>query len=105
MAVSPAAASAVTQHKILSVRHIVEDLFGFRVAQDRPTRHKDHNILAVFAVEFRPAAVSAVFRHEFALVPEREQGIRPLVHTENDISAASAVAAVRSALGDVFFTP
>ena len=48
-------------------------------------------------------AVPAVSGREFAVIAEREEGIRPFVDAEDDVPAVPPVAAVRTALRDVFF--
>ena len=56
-------------------------------------------------MEFRTRAVSAVFGYEFSFVSEIYKRVLADLGDKYDVSAASAVAAVGSALGDVFFTP
>ena len=55
-------------------------------------------------MELRTAAGQTVRGYKFVLVAESEQGVTALVDAENDVSATSAVTAVRATVGDVFLT-
>ncbi len=105
MFVAPAALAAVEADERFVVRYVFYDPAGRRVAYDGALRDLYHKILAVFAVEFRAGSVAAVLCDVFSAVSEIEQSILALIGLKNYVSALAAVAAVRSALGDVFFTP
>jgi len=103
MAVAPTALAAVAENERLAVGHIHNDLTGGGVAHHGSGRHGQNGILGGFAVEFCLHPVAAVFRHEFAAVLVIQQSIRALVDGKDDVAAATAVAAVRSAVGHIFF--
>ena len=80
------------------------DLFGLGIPDKCSGRNAYYHILGVCTVELASRAVAAGKRDKFALVAESKQSIAAGVNAENNVSAPSAVAAVRSAVRDVFFT-
>lgn len=95
------------EHKVGSVvfGHIVNDLFRLGVTQKRAWRHGDIKIVGALAVELASRTVAAVLCDKFALVAEGKQRVAAGIDAEDDAAALSAVAAVGSAVRDVFFTP
>ena len=74
------------------------------VLDDSAQRHLDDEILGIFAVAEACPALAALIGGVFALVAEIHQGGEVVVHDEDDITAAAAIAAVRAARGHEFFT-
>ena len=101
--VAPAALAAARDGKGRAVGHIPDDESGVAVADDGPGRDGDVQVRAAFTEEFPLLAVRAVFSDEFAAVFEFDERILARVCGEDHVPAAPAVAAVRPALGDVFF--
>ena len=99
--VAPAAAPAAAGGEGLAGGHVVHDLPGVRVAQDRAARHLDAQRLAVAAAAALALTGLAVAGDVFALVAKVHQRGHVVVHLEDDVAAASAVAAVRAARGHV----
>ena len=85
-------------------RHILKHPPGSRVLYYSSGRHHNDQILRVLPVELLSHPVPAVRRHKLPPVPERQQRISPLVNLKNNISAAPAIAAGRSALRDILLT-
>ena len=104
VSVAPAAASALAEHVFLGVCHIEDYLTGINVADESSLGYGDDNVGAGLAVLLATHTVCAVLGHEFSLVSEGEKGVRALVNAEDYIAAATAVAAVGTARGDVFFS-
>ena len=102
MLVAPAAASALAEDKIGIVGHILDDLVGRGIAHDRAARHLNDQILAALAGAAAALPVHAVGRGVFALIAEVHQRGKIVVHAQDDVAAAAAVAAVRPARRDIF---
>ena len=99
MAVAPAALASSAEHERLAVLgHIFYDQSALGVLYYGSGRNGKHGVLTVAAVKLRARAVFSVLRYELAAILVVEQGICPLVYRDNDVAAASAVAAVRSAV-------
>ena len=106
MHVAVAAASAL-QHDLTKIApgQIRDHLAGHRLAHHRPLGNAEHQILAVLAVAALLAALLAVRGGELAPVTVVEKRVEAFVHLEDHIAAASAVTAVRAAVGYIFFSP
>ena len=102
--VAPAAAPAAGCDPVLAVGHVVHDGAALRIADDGAARDLDIQGLPVLAVAALARAVGAVAGDVLALVAEVHQGRHVLVHAEDHIAAAAAVAPVRAARCHVFFT-
>ena len=100
--VAPAAAPAARRHKRLARGHIVHDRAAVGIAQQRAARHTDAQTLAHAAGAALVLTVGAVGGHVFALVAKIHERGHVVVHLEDDVAAASAVAAVRAAGSHVF---
>ena len=103
MGVAPAAVAALCRDIRLVIRHILHDLSGFLVADDRAARHADHEVRAILALAALAAARLARRSHVFLLVAEVEKRGQVVVHLEDDRTASSAVAAVRTARRNILF--
>ena len=103
MRVAPAPFSAARNDKRFGGGQILDYSAGLFFAYNGSCGYGYENILAVFSVEFAVLTVGAVFRREFSALFEFYKRVFAGVDDKNDISAASAVAAVRSALCDIFF--
>ncbi|MNS84961.1 hypothetical protein D3C72_1188070 [compost metagenome] len=102
--VAHAALAAGRQHDFLFVRVQVEqDFAGFGVMDDRAHRHAQGDVRSGRAVLVGAAAVLAALGAVQARVAEVDQRIDVAIGHRIDGAAASAVAAVRAALGDEFF--
>ena len=104
MLVAPAPPSAPAQHKAVGLRHVLNDLLGLRIPDDCATGDPDHQIFAVLPSTPFACAVGPVPGGIFAFVAEVHQGGQMVVDLHDDVSAPSAVAAVRSAVGDIQFS-
>ena len=80
----------------------MHDGAAVRVAQDSAARDPEHDGLAVLAGAALALAGLAVAGGELALVAEVHERGHVLVHGEDDVAAAAAVAAVGAARRDVF---
>ena len=104
MPVPPAAFAALRGDKRLVRGHIRHHDAAFTLADNRAARHTNHKVLPFFAVATRAAAVLPVFGFVFAFIAEIRKGRKIVVHLKHNVAAAPAVAAVRSAGRDIFFT-
>ena len=104
VAVAPATASAAAGDELVCLGHIKEDPARSGVFEQCSGGDEDNGICPIFSVHFAALAVLAVLGNELSLVAEGKQGIAPFIHTEDDVTAATAVAAVWSACGHVLFT-
>ena len=103
MVVSPSAPAAVQQDPgFPGGVHVRHHPAALRLPDDGPYRHLDDQILALSAAAHPAHPVSAVFRCVFALESEIQQGVHVFIRVEQDVSALSAVPAVRSAVLDIF---
>ncbi len=102
--IAPAAASALAQDEFVHVGHILDDGFGLRVLDDGAARNLDDQVFPALAGAARTLTVLAVRGLVFAFVAEIHQRGEVVVHLEDDGAAVAAVAAVRPARRDVFFT-
>ena len=102
MLVSPASAAAAADDKVFSVRHVFYYLSVFRVSNYSSAGNGNYNVRAVLAVHFSAHAVAARLSCELSFVAEIQKGVCTLVDAKNDIAATPAVAAVGTALGDIF---
>ena len=102
--VAPAAAPAAAEHIRLGIGHVLDDLVCLRVADERPARDADHQILSGLAGLAAALAIHAVFGDIFALVAEVHQRGHVVVDENNDAAAVAAVAAVRAARRHIFFS-
>ena len=103
MRVAPAAVAALCRDIRLVIRHILHDLSGFLVADDRAARHADDEVRAVLALAALAAARLAGRRDILFLVAEVQERRQIVIHLEDDRAAAAAVAAVRAARRDILF--
>ena len=101
--VAPAALSAAAEDIRLIAGHVLDNLVGFRVPDQGAPRDPDGKGFAVLTAFALAHAVRALLRRVFALVAEIHEGGEVVVHLQNDVAAGNAVAAVRTACGDVFF--
>ncbi len=108
MDISPSAFSALQKRELLLPgrgRKIIYKLAGIRIPYCSSRRNRYHDILAVLSEAVPPLTVSAVLRLETVTVAQLSESPEITPHAENDISAFSSVAAVRSAMGNIFLTP
>ena len=103
MRVAVAAASAPRHRDGGVVGQVRDDKAALGVLDDRAQRDLDDQIFGVLAVAQARAALAALVGGILALVAEVHQGGQVVVHDEDDVAAASAVAAVRAARGHEFF--
>ena len=99
-------ASAAFQDQIFPAvaGHIRDHFAACGFPDDGPLGHLDDHVLALFAGASALLAGFTVLSLVFADVAEIRQGVETLVHFENDASAVAAVAAVRTARRDIFFS-
>ena len=103
MLVAKATAAAAAADKGLVVRHILDDLARFRVADQRAKGHEDLHVRRGRTVELLALTVATVFGNELAMVTEVKERGRTAIHTEHDVAAVAAVAARRAASRHVLF--
>ena len=100
--VAPAAPAALAKNEGLAVGHILDDLAGLGIPDERASGDPDGETLAVLAALAAALAVYTGGCHIFALVAEVHKGGHIVIHLHNDAAAVAAVAAVRAAGGHVF---
>lgn len=100
--VAPAAPSALAKNEGLAVGHILDDLAGLGIPDERASGDPDGETLSVLAAFAAALAVYAGRSHIFALVAEVHKGGHIVIHLHDDAAAVAAVAAVRAAGGHVF---
>ena len=103
MRVAPAAVAALGCYKRLAVGHILHDLTGFLVTDDRAARYANDQIRTVLALAALAAARLTGSRNILFLVTEIEQRGQIVIYLEDDRAAAAAVAAVRTAGRHILF--
>ena len=103
MRVAPAAVAALGCYKRLAVGHILHDLTGFLVTDDRAARYANDQVRTVLALAALAAARLTGSRDILFLVAEIKQRGQIVVHLEDDRAAAAAVAAVRTAGCHILF--
>ncbi len=104
MHVSPAAFAALCRNKAFGLAHIRHNGAAGLFSDYGSARHAYFKVFAVFAVLSVSAAGKTVFCGVFALVSEVGKRCKIVVYNKYDIAALAAVAAVRPAGGNVFFT-
>ncbi len=103
MLVAFAALAAVYQYFPFPVmRNIRHNLTAFGFADNRTDRHLYHNVLTVLAEAVALAAVAAVHGLKHTFIPEIHQRTHAFVADEHNVAALAAVAAVRSAVRNIF---
>ena len=103
MRVAPAAVAALGCYKRLAVGHILHDLTGLLIADDRAARYANDQVRTVLALAALAAARLTGSRNILFLVTEIEQRGQIVIHLEDDRAAAAAVAAVRTAGCHILF--
>jgi len=103
MDVAPTAVAALEEQEASFVAEIADHFPGFRILQDGPRRYGHYDIFAVAAEFISSFAVPSVLGVESLLVAQMRKGPKVFAHFENDVAAASAVAARRAAHRDIFF--
>ena len=101
--VAPAALAPPAEDIGLVAGHVLDNLVGLGVPDQGAPGDADGEGLAVLAALALAGAVHPLFRRIFALVAEVHQGGQVVVHLEDDVAAAAAVAAVGTAGSDIFF--
>ena len=104
MAVTPAALAALCDDKRLLIGQIRNDSARICLLDDRTDRHFYNCILPLFACTACPAAILTVLRLIFAFIFKIRQSGQIRVGDKYNISASAAVAAVRTAVCNIFFT-
>ena len=84
------------------VGEVGNDLAGLEVADYGADRHAQHHVVATLAVAVRTAAVLAALRAKDPRVAKIDQRVEIAVGNRIDAAAATAVAAIRSALRNEF---
>ena len=106
MPVAATAAAAFSDDGLLAVpRQVGHDLARFFIFYDRSQRNGNQQVFGVSAVLIAAFALSAGLGLEQAAKTKVDEGVDVAVSDENDVAALTAVAAVRSALGDELFMP
>ena len=104
MGVAPAALAATAEDIGLAAGHVLDNFVGFGVPDQGAPGNADDQGLSVLAAFALACAVHAVFCYILALVAEVHQGGEIVIHLKDDVAAVTAVAAVRAAGGNIFFT-
>ena len=84
--------------------HIGNDFSAFGFFDNSAFRNLNYDVFAILAAAVAFAAFLPVYRLLFADMPEIGQGVQAFVHLENNISAPSAVSAVRAAVRYILFS-
>ena len=100
--VAPAALAAAAEDEGLVSGHVLDDLVCLRVPDQCAPGNPDGEGFAVLAAFALALAVHAGLGRIFALVAEVHEGGEVVVHLQDDVAAAAAVAAVGAPGGDVF---
>ena len=101
--VAQAAAAAAAEDALLPrFHHLEKHLAGLGVLGDRADGHVEVDVLAVLAGAQGGAALLAVRGVDVLAVFEVDQRPELRIGAQDDVSAASAVTAVRAPLGDIF---
>ena len=100
MRVAPAAVAALGCYKRLAVGHILHDLTGFLVTDDRAARYANDQVRTVLALAALAAARLTGSRNILFLVAEVQERRQIVIHLEDD---RAAVAAVRTAACHILF--
>ena len=103
MAIAPAAAAATGDHHRLGTGKVSHDQAGLGFFQHSAAGHADDQVIGVGAALALGAAVFTVGCGVLTLVAEVHQGGEVVVGDKNDVTAATAVAAVRAASRHEFF--
>ena len=104
MVIAAAAATALGNDNLLSVTaQVGHHRTGSFIPYDRADRHGDQQIVSIAAELVASLSFAARFRLEKTAITEIDKGIDVSVGNEDDVSALTAVAAVRSAFGHEFF--
>ena len=103
MGVAPAAPSAPGDDKILPGGHIYDDLVGFGIPHHRAPGDINHKVFTPLARHFPAHAVDARTGLILALIAKIQQCGQIVVDMENHAAAVTAVAAVGTAGGHIFF--
>ena len=83
--------------------HVRNNLSAFPFLDHRAIRYLDDHIRSVFAAAVFLIAILSIFCGILADMPEISQCIQPIVHFKNNVSAVTAVTAVRTAVRHIFF--
>ena len=103
MPVAQSASPAFEQHHALVVvAYLADELPCVAIIDHGAAGHLDDAVFAVFAEGAAVAALAAVGRHDMLLVFQVEQRPEVAVASEDNAAALAAIAAVRTALGQVF---
>ena len=103
VAVAPAAAATLGHDHRFGAGQVRHDKVGLGLLQHSTAGHADDQVVAVGTAHALSAAILAVGRGVLALVAEVHQGRQVVVRHKDDITAAAAVAAVRTARRHEFF--
>ena len=104
MRVALASSAALEQHDAaVVVKYVGEHVARLFVLDDSAARHLDDKVLSAAPGAILARAVRAVFGAEMLGKTEVDERRRVGVRDKDYVSALASVAAVRSALGDVFF--
>ena len=103
MGIAPAAPATLGDNKVLAGGHIHNNLIAFGIPNHRAPGHLDGQCLTPFAVTVFSGAVSTGLGGVFSFITEVKQGRHIVIDLQNDITAVTAVAAVRAAGCHIFF--
>ena len=105
MPVSQSSATAFEEHHALvMLLHLADKFPRLPVIDDCAARHFDNLVLAVFAEGTALTASASVSSHDMFLVLEVQEGPEVPVSMQDYRPALTAIAAVRSAFGQIFGT-
>ena len=106
MPVALAPSSAFEQHLLAAKLHNVEkQLSGVGVVDRRTGRDFDHGVLAVASVTVAPRTGTPPLRPDRARSRQVDERAQIAAGAHDDVATATAVAAVRTTLGNVFLAP
>ena len=104
MRVAEAAIAAFGQHEFFAERgEVVDQRFAVLVDDLRADRHFQHDRFAVGPMAVAAHAIDALRSLEVLLIAIVDQRVEPVDHFDDDIAAATAIAAGRTAELDEFF--
>ena len=83
-------------HTLVLAGHIRDDLLRLEITNDRSLRNTDHQILTILTMHPLSAAFFPRRRDVLLTITEILERIQPLIHLDDDITALTAITAIRT---------
>ena len=104
MAVTPTASSAFCSDEAVVGGHICHNDTAFVFSDDGTLRHSYNKVFGFFTVTSAALSVRTIGCFIFSFILKIVKGRKVCINHKNNVSAFTAVSAVRTARGDVLFT-